>query len=123
MATSTFGEPLRDAQQAKAFHDILSATPHQLGASEFKSIPEVLQDKANPADFGILSARTQNLSGKNVLIVEGRYKALQQDAYHIYVDSDGTGSNVQEVFYQAPKDKYPAHLKEAKDSFNSIQWK
>jgi hypothetical protein len=117
------GDALKDASQAKAFHDIVTAGPHQLSASELKSIPEVLQDKANPSDFGMLSARTQDLNGKNVLIVEGRYKALQQDAYHVFVDSDGTGKNVQEVFYQAPKDKYPAHLKEAKDALNTIQWK
>jgi len=117
------GFPLRDDKQAQAFHDTLGKSPHTLSSAELQSMKEVLGDKANPNDFNMLSARTEALNGKNVLIVEGRYKTLQQDAYHMFVDSDGSGKNVQEVFYQAPKDKYFAHLKEAKTAFGSIKWK
>jgi hypothetical protein len=117
------GDSLRDENQARSFHSILHQEPHMLTQKEINSIPEVLQDKANTKDFGILSARTQNISGKNVLIVEGRYKALQQDSYHMYIDTDDTGRHVQEVFYQAPKDRFAAHLRVAKESLNSIRWK
>ena len=117
------GFPLKDDKQAQAFHDALSKPAHTLTAAELQSMKEVLGDKANPADFNMLSARTEALNGKNVLVVEGRYKQLQQDAYHVYVDSDGSGKNVQEMFYQAPKEKYFAHMKEAKAAFNSIEWK
>jgi hypothetical protein len=117
------GDSLRDENQARSFQEILRGQPHMLTPKEISSIPEVLQDKAKQSDFAILSARTQNISGKNVLIVEGRYKALQQDSYHMYIDSDGSGRHVQEVFYQAPKDKFASHLRAAKESLNSIRWK
>jgi hypothetical protein len=117
------GFPLHNQTAAEAFHTMLQSAPHTLSAQEVHSIAEVLGDKASTNAFNTLSIRTENLNGKNVLLVEGRYKALQQDVYQLYVDADGTGKNVQEVFYQAPREKYLAHLKDAKLAINSIQWK
>ena len=108
---------------SKAFHDLLSKPAHVLSSAELKSIGEVLDAKADASVFNTLSARTEDLNGKSVLIVEGRYREKQVDTYAVFVDSDGTGSAVQEMFYQAPKADFMARLKEAKESLKTVRWK
>lgn len=108
---------------SEAFHDLLEKKPHPLDLSELASIKEVLRDKKNPADFTIKNAETKDVSGKRVLVVEGRYKELQEDATAMFIDADGTGRFVQEVYYQTPKGHAPESYKAAKDSMFSIRWK
>ncbi len=106
----------------KNFHDILDKPPHSLSQAELTSLSDVLRDKGKPEDFAVYSAKTMDWNGKKVLVVEGRYKELQQDALEIFVDADNDGRVVQEVYYQAPKDSFLKYLKAAKDSLRSIQW-
>lgn len=107
----------------EAFHDILQKPAHTLSAAELTSIKEVLRDKANPNAFGTLAARTEDMNGKRVLVIEGHYKGIQHDTHAIFIDSDGTGSAVQEVYYQAHKDKYERYHQAALGSLKSIGWK
>ncbi len=113
--TSDFG--------GKNFHELLDKAPHELSPEELRSVKETLRDKADPNDFTLSSARTEDLNGKRVLIVEGRYNAIQQDSKHIFVDSDGSGTAVQELFFQAPKEKFPQYKKAADEAIKSIRWK
>lgn len=109
---------------AKAFKHCLNETPHHIakGSEELKSLTEVLGDKAN--NFNIAKAFTDVLNGKKVLVVEGEYKnAEHTTSKTVYVDSDGTGSAVQELSYSAPGALYKAHLTEAEKSMKSIIWK
>lgn len=108
---------------SKAFHDILSSAPHTLKPAEMASLTEVLDQKSDPNVFSTLNARTESINGKRVLVVEGRFKEKQFDTMEVFVDSDGTGSAVQEIYYQAPKADYVTYLKDAKDAFKSIVWK
>jgi hypothetical protein len=112
-----------DAQSGKNFHDILQKPPHTLSQEELASLGEVLRDKKDPKDFTMASARTENVNGKTVLVIEGRYKEIQQDTQEYFVDASGDGRAVQEIYYQAPKDDYPKYLKDARQSMKSIQWK
>lgn len=105
------------------FHDILSAADHELSKAEYRSLEEVLRDKAKDDDFTVKSARTEELNGKRVLIVEGRYNKNQNDSKHIFIDSDGTGTAVQEVFFQAPKDKFALYANAASQSMKTVRWK
>jgi len=105
------------------FHTILAEPPHVLGAAELESLSEVLRDKAWIVDFAKSSARTENINGKQILVVEGRYLGIQEDSCHFFVDALGDGRVVQEIYYQAPKDIYARYLKEAQDSLKSIKWK
>lgn len=109
---------------AKAFKDCLSNAPHQIakGSDELTSLSEVLNDRSR--NFNVTQVYTEILNGKKVLIVEGAYK----DAEHttsktIYVDSDGTGSAIQEISYTAPGALYKAHLPAAENALKSITWK
>lgn len=116
------GRPV-SAASAETFHELLNKPAHTLTPAEIKSIGEIMRDRKNPADFQMLSARTEVLNGKKVLVVEGRYNEIQQDTYAVFVDADGKGKAVQEIYFQAPKADYMKHSKEAKDSIKTIEWK
>jgi hypothetical protein len=109
---------------AQAFKDCLAKPPHQLqsGSKELKDLAEVLGDKAY--DFDVLFAQTAELNGKRVLWVQGNYTDKKHTgAQTIYVDSDGTGSAVQEISYSASGHDYAAHLTEAQKALKSVVWK
>lgn len=105
------------------FHNLLEKPPHNLSAEEVQSLGEALRDRANPDDFNMLVAKTEDINGKRVLVIEGRYKEIQQDTRALLVDSDGSGTAVQEIYYQAPKDLFPKYLLAASSAMKSIQWK
>ncbi len=107
----------------KNFHDQLAKPPHALSADELKSVAEIIRDKSNPADFNTKSARTEDVNGKRVLILEGQYTANKQYAKHLFVDSDNTGTAVQEIFFQAPEHKFQNFSKPADEALKSIKWK
>jgi hypothetical protein len=108
----------------KAFQRILQAPDHLLTKTEIGSISEILKDQSDSKCFDLLIAKTADVSGCRILIIEGRYKETQLDRYHIYLDADSRdrGGVIQEIFYQAPKADYFRHLAEARAAFNSIQW-
>ena len=73
--------------------------------------------------FALSSARVEDLNGKKVLVVEGQYTQSGDKIHAVYVDADGSGRFVQEIFYQSPKDEYDAYWKEAGKEFKTIDWK
>lgn len=107
----------------KRFHEMLEAPPHDLSGADYASLKEVLRDKANPEDFVVSSKKTIKVNGKKVLLVEGKFKAIKQDTYSIYVDADDTGEVVQEIFFQAPQEVYKDYFEAALAAIRSIGWK
>ena len=110
-------------EAGRTFHSILEKPAHILSPVEVQSLQEVLRDRARPDDFSMLVCKTEDLNGKRVLVVEGRYKQTQEETRAILVDSDGTGTAVQEIYYQAPKDDFSKYLLTASSAMKSIQWK
>jgi hypothetical protein len=110
-------------QSAKAFHSALEQPAHTLKANELESLREVLREKGNPQQFNITAARTEDLNGKRVLVVEGKYLNTELESRALFVDSDGSGSAVQEIYYQAPRAQYAQNLQAAIDAMKSIRWK
>jgi hypothetical protein len=105
------------------FRAVLDQEPHHLSGEEMKSLDEVLDDKAGAEAFTPFVARTENWNGKRILIVEGRYVKIGEDAMEIFVDAGGDGRLIQEIFFQAPRDLYEKYWTEAKKSMQSIEWK
>lgn len=105
------------------FHNILSQEDHELSKNEYNSLEEVVRDKAKAVDFTLKSARTEEINGKRVLVVEGRYNKNQNDSKHMFIDSDGTGTAVQEIFFQAPKDKFAVYGNAATQAMKTVRWK
>jgi len=109
------------AEAALAFKDSLAQPPHALKSAELKALSMVLRDKSY--DFEIIFARTEDLNGRRVLSVEGTYKdPAHTRSRTIYVDSDHTGSVVQEISYTASSKDYQNHLTEAETALKSIIW-
>jgi len=110
------------AEAAQAFKDCLAQPPHALQSAELKALSEVLRDKSY--DFDIIFAKTEDLDGRRVLSVEGTYKdPAHTRSRTIYVDSDHTGSAVQEISYTANSKDYQGHLTEAETALKSIIWR
>jgi len=109
-------------KSARNFRECLNKPAHSLESNERLALSEVLRDKSY--DFQVLSAKTEDLKGKRVLSIEGRYNDSEHTSSRtIYVDSDGTGSAVQEISYTASGPDYQAHLAQAQKAFQSIIWK
>jgi hypothetical protein len=106
---------------ARAFKECLAKPPHDVTPDELQTLSQVLRDKSY--DFKG-SARTEDLNGKRVLIVQGHYTDKEHTGSQtIYVDSDGTGSAVQEISYTASGQDYQMSLDKAQKAFKSIIWK
>jgi hypothetical protein len=105
------------------FHQILAAPAHNLPQVELDKLQEVLQAKGGPSDFQISTAKTQDINGKRVLTVEGDYLKFGLRARTLYVDSDGSGSAVQEITFQAPTDRFKQNVVQGTKSLESIVWK
>lgn len=110
-------------QAGKTFHDLLQKPAHILQGAELDGLKEVLRDKSNPESFKTLMAKTEDIAGKRVLVVEGHYPASDLETRSLFIDSDGTGTAVQEVFYQAPRADYSKYLPAANTAIKSIIWK
>ena len=105
------------------FKDVLAKPAHELSGAEYASLQEVVRDKAKAEDFTVKTAHTEEINGKKVLVVEGRYNGNQNDAKHMFIDSDGTGTAVQEVFFQASKEKFAKYGNAADQAMRSVVWK
>jgi hypothetical protein len=83
---------------------------------------KVVRDKSH--DFEVRSEKTEDLNGKRILSVEGEYKdSGHTGSQTLYVDSDGTGSAVQEISYTASGQDYKLNMNKAQQAFKSIIWK
>ncbi len=110
-------------EAGQKFSAVLKVPPHWLTSTQIASLAEIIREKKDPDDFQALLFQINNFNGKKVLLVEGRYKTIDEDTIALYIDADGTGRAIQEIFFQAPKGDYPRYLKEAKAALGSIVWK
>ncbi len=114
------------AQDGTNFKNVLEQKPHELSADELRSLSNVLSQKT-PLDSDQFKLRTEELNGKNVLVVEGSYPASRdaaaQQIHELYVNASGDGRAVQEIFYQAPADAYGKYSDQALNALKSIKWK
>lgn len=116
------GLPVRK-ETANAFKSILSRDSHPLSRTELSTLEEILRERLEPTVFNLISARTDNVSGRRVIMIEGRYRETECDLYEVIVDTEGDGTVVQEIYYQAPKDSFFKYLRPAQKAIKSIVWK
>lgn len=86
---------------------------------------EVLDDKGNPANFRVMSAKIEELDGRKVLMVEGEYtkEGLRSRTYYVNApDTVRPGSVVQEITYLAPNAEYDSHLLKVNRSIKALKW-
>jgi len=112
------------ADSGELFREILSEPDHQLSSDEVYSLGEILRERADPNVFDLVSPpRTSTVGGKRVLLIEGVYKATDQYLQEMFINADGSGRVVQEIYFIAPQDDYCVHAAAAQEACNSIRWK
>ena len=116
------GLPTRE-EVGNTFSAILAKPAHILSKGEINSISEILRGKDNPKTFSAQMIKTEDINGKRVLTLNGRLIQKQEDVKAILIDADGTGTVIQEIYFQAPKELYLRFMKGARDAMNSIVWK
>ena len=115
------GRPLTGGAQ-ESLKSILRAKSKQLTVKQIDSIGELLRDASLIDAFNFLNARTHEWNGRRVLIVEGRWNQIMHDRFWMFIPEDSECETVQEIWFQAPVEQYPAQLKHARQALNSIQW-
>lgn len=110
------------ASSAEDFKQIISLTPHVLSDDEIDQLTDVLDNLANSEAFELRYARTLDFRGRTVLVVEGLWKVLQHEGLHFFVDADGTGRIIQEVYFTAPKADFDQYVDTVKQALSSVEW-
>ncbi|HEY9867590.1 MAG TPA: hypothetical protein V6D08_00160 [Candidatus Obscuribacterales bacterium] len=108
---------------AAAFRTTLHQPEHLLSAKEIESLSEVLKERVDPWVFVIESARTLDWNGRRVLRLEGQYRETGANLIEIFVDCDGTGRAVQEIYFIAPAGSFARYAQTADKALRTIQWK
>lgn len=108
---------------AEEFQNLLAQPAHELSPEELDQIDIVLRNAADEEYFSVSSSHTQDLNRKRVLIVEGIWLNSGTVDYGIFIDSDNTGSAVQEIHFLAPEDEYVNYIEQIEAVLASINWK
>ncbi len=116
------GGPVSDSS-AKSFREVLNQPLHSLSYDEFWSVQQVLRDAALPDQFELLLAETIEVNGLTVLSVHGSWPKLKVDSYGIFIDADGLATQVQEIYFFAPRNQYDAYWSDVQNAIRSIKWK
>lgn len=107
---------------AADFLKVLSLPDHELSEEEFSSVDLVIRNASDPDYFLLSSSRTEEINGKRVLVVEGIWKKGGLVDLGLYIDSDKTGSAVQEIHFEAPQSEYELFVDQAEKSLRTIVW-
>lgn len=105
------------------FVELLNKKPHEVDKKEVYHYSPVFPDQSIKEDFEITLAKTEQINGKTVLTIEGNYLKHKIRARTIYIDTDGTGSAIQQVTFQAPYDKASKYFPGGMTALQSIEWK
>lgn len=112
-----------DNQSGKDLLKLLSGESHELNQAELDDMAFILRDASVADWFNIRSARTEILNKKKILLVEGTWTANGRENLAIFIDTDGTGTAVQEIHFAAPKADYKDYLNSAVQAIKSVEWK
>lgn len=107
---------------SKTFTKYLSSEPCQLSDEDYSSLQEILGSLALIDEFEKDYAKIDELKGKRVLEVEGTWTNLSIKSRNIYVDARDDGSIVYDIYYAAPRDQFDLYIKDAIQSFATIEW-
>lgn len=112
-----------DTTTGDNFVRILSIPDHELSEQEFSDIVVILNNASEPDNFEVSSCRTETINGKRVLMLEGIWKDGGVLNLGMFIDSDNTGTAVQEVHYLAPESHYATYIEEIEQAIGAIVWK
>lgn len=115
------GKPI-DSSSASNFQTLLSQPPHTLDTNEISKIEVIIHNASEPEYFDLKSANTDDLNGQRVLIVEGYWKLSDVDSYGIFLDSEGGGKIIDEIYFLSPPSNFRQILPQIKSCLQTIEW-
>lgn len=115
------GHPV-SKRSAASFREVLNRTRQEVSEDDLWSIQEVLGNLAYKDDFQVVTAMIRPLFGMNVLDVRGLWNNLKLSGYHIFIDVDGSGHFVYEIYYAAPYTEFDTHLAAIEAAVQSIEF-
>jgi hypothetical protein len=117
------GLPIADIAGAR-FVEIVGEKPtHTLSVGELQLLREVLQERGDPSVFSLSLAQSTDLNGRRALIIGGQYVESGRELFEIFIDVFGTGTVIEEIFFQAPTDLYFAYFTQVQLALETIEWK
>jgi hypothetical protein len=105
------------------FQNILAHDAHELTTEELEQVEIVIRNASDEEYFSLSSSHTEDINGKRILIVEGVWKTSGLADYGLFIDSDNTGSAVQEIHFLAPERDYVNYIDQIEQVLASIVWK
>jgi len=108
---------------ANQFRKTLEPPVHVLSEDELARLTDLFGDKSNSRVFSIAGARTEMIFGMPILVLEGTYDPFGERNCTVHLDADGSGRFVQEIFFQAPINRYLIYFSRFADCLTSIEWK
>jgi hypothetical protein len=115
------GHPVGEAAGA-SFHKLLEEAPQELSEDQLWKVQEVLRDAAPVGDFAIRSAHTGVVKGKRVLVVDGSHSDRGWDRLAVFVDVDGSGCIVQEIYFTAPQERFNDYVSTVMQCLRTVEW-
>ena len=118
-----FDRGFRYHSNGAAFREVLKKPPHVLSPQELKDLGSILGNYSDPRAFTMSACRTEDINGKRVVVIEGKWNAEGHQSYSLLTDPEGKGETVQEIYYKAPAADYKTYLQPALQAMKSIRWK
>lgn len=109
-------------QSAVNFSRCLAKQPGALDNETLLELQEVLGPLAITEEFTLERASVKEINGKKVLAVEGHWPNLKLKSRNIFIDANGDGSIVYELYYAAPEEDFDGNAELAALALSSIIW-
>lgn len=112
-----------DKQSGQDFLRVLKQPPHQVSAQDKELLSLVIREASMEDWFETYSMYTEKLNGKTVLFLDGLWLKSNLRSLSLFIDTDNTGTAVQELHFSAPQDQFGDYIEEAMAAFETIKWK
>lgn len=100
---------------------IFAAPPHSLDSAELEELADLVPECSNDAVFILSYAKTIDLAGRRVLVIEGKNKQTSKDSYFVYTASADTGfEDYTSVSFEAPHEDYVRYRDQAIEAIHSL---
>ncbi len=110
---------------AAGFKATLQLEPHVLTAEEMEVLEDVipLEVFGYNGAFDLIALRTEEYSGKNVLVLEVKWWDVDRKAYGMFFPTDETYKFLESVHFEGTEGDYRRTFLSAKASFMRMRWR
>lgn len=110
---------------AANFLALLSMEPHVLSDDEMDIVDDVipLEVYGHNGNFELLSIRTENYGGKNVLVMENKWRDADRKACGLFYPADDSAAYLESIHFEGTDWDYRKTFLSAKAAFLRIKWR